>query len=323
MSYILDALKKSDKERQKEKVPDLNTVHFESPAKETKTVWPYYLGVILLVNVVILAIFIGRDEPLEKPGERAQNARQDQLPVVQEEQTVSRSQSEHEASPAMVEKTAALVAPVEQDVVANQQEDFPEPSQNHAADVTTLQGNITVAETGNTAPAEMEEAADLKDPEPVLEEEAVESAIISEDVTEEITSEPDDVIATMDALIAKEAEELEREGFMEEQPEAPVVSKPRQKVDAPAASAPVETEKRAGKPPLHFRQLPVSIRKDLPEIHIDAHVYFKNPASRLASINGKMTREGYLLAPGLKVEEITTDGVVFSFRNYIFHVPVF
>ena len=80
---------------------------------------------------------------------------------------------------------------------------------------------------------------------------------------------------------------------------------------------------RAQREPLHIMQLPSSIQEKLPEFHISAHVYFaKKPASRLASINGKIVREGQKLIPDLKVEEITSDGVIFSYHEYLFHVPI-
>ena len=74
---------------------------------------------------------------------------------------------------------------------------------------------------------------------------------------------------------------------------------------------------------IDMMQLPYSIRKDLPEIHIAAHVYAKQPASRLVSINGHVLREGSSLQPGLKLEEITADGVIFSYEGYHFYVGVF
>jgi hypothetical protein len=40
----------------------------------------------------------------------------------------------------------------------------------------------------------------------------------------------------------------------------------------------------------------------------------------MARINGSMIREGEYLTAGLKLEEITPDGVIFSYQNYRFHV---
>jgi hypothetical protein len=40
----------------------------------------------------------------------------------------------------------------------------------------------------------------------------------------------------------------------------------------------------------------------------------------MARINGQMMREGEYLTAGLKLEKITLDGPVFSYKSYRFHV---
>lgn len=61
MSYILEALKKSDKNRKREEIPDLSSDHsFSSPRLEERKipVWKS-IGVLLLVLIVILVSFWG------------------------------------------------------------------------------------------------------------------------------------------------------------------------------------------------------------------------------------------------------------------------
>ncbi len=60
MSYILDALKKSEKERQKGAVPNIMSQQ-ESPTPEQKkrSLWPYLLVVALLLNTCLLAWWFG------------------------------------------------------------------------------------------------------------------------------------------------------------------------------------------------------------------------------------------------------------------------
>jgi len=43
--------------------------------------------------------------------------------------------------------------------------------------------------------------------------------------------------------------------------------------------------------------------------------YSENPELRFAMVNGKMIREGEFIQPGLKVDEIRTDSVVFNLRG--------
>ncbi|OGW41258.1 MAG: hypothetical protein A2Y97_07105 [Nitrospirae bacterium RBG_13_39_12] len=60
MSYILDALKKSEKERKRGKVPDLLAVQdtlIQKPKK--RLLWPYILLIALLINAGLLAWWLG------------------------------------------------------------------------------------------------------------------------------------------------------------------------------------------------------------------------------------------------------------------------
>ena len=47
----------------------------------------------------------------------------------------------------------------------------------------------------------------------------------------------------------------------------------------------------------------------LPELRLDLHVYAENPAERFVFINMRKLREGEALPEGVRVEQITPDGV--------------
>lgn len=64
--------------------------------------------------------------------------------------------------------------------------------------------------------------------------------------------------------------------------------------------------------------LPLSIRQQLPPLAVAVHAYSGTARERLVSINGRMLREGDLLAPDLRLEQITPEGMVFAFRGYRF-----
>ena len=57
MSYILDALRKSERERSLGAVPDLETVQQERPVVHASR-WPWVVGVLLLINVAIAIAFL-------------------------------------------------------------------------------------------------------------------------------------------------------------------------------------------------------------------------------------------------------------------------
>lgn len=64
--------------------------------------------------------------------------------------------------------------------------------------------------------------------------------------------------------------------------------------------------------------LPLSIQQELPNMTISVHAYSGNPKDRLVGINNRMLREGDFLQPGLGLEQITPDGMIFSYKGYRF-----
>lgn len=85
---------------------------------------------------------------------------------------------------------------------------------------------------------------------------------------------------------------------------------------AAATDAPVRVE--PSDRVIEFSQLPLAVRKGLPEIKISSHLYRKD--SRLVSINGRIMSEGYNMDDGLFLEEITPDGVILRFERHRFLV---
>jgi general secretion pathway protein B len=51
---------------------------------------------------------------------------------------------------------------------------------------------------------------------------------------------------------------------------------------------------------------------------IQLHSYSNKSVNSIVSINSRMMKEGESLAPGLKLEKITPDGVIFSYKGYRF-----
>ena len=62
--------------------------------------------------------------------------------------------------------------------------------------------------------------------------------------------------------------------------------------------------------------LPPSVRQDLPDIVISGHSYSPDPSARLVLINGKTMREGQVITGGLILQQITSDGVILSYKGY-------
>ena len=67
MSYILDALKKSDQERKQGDVPNLQTVHIPVTQEAVSARWPYIVIVLLMLS---LAFVMGLLQPWHKKSEQ-------------------------------------------------------------------------------------------------------------------------------------------------------------------------------------------------------------------------------------------------------------
>ena len=65
-------------------------------------------------------------------------------------------------------------------------------------------------------------------------------------------------------------------------------------------------------------ELPPSIQQEIPAMTIAAHAYSSNPRDRLVNINNRTLREGDYLQPGLGLEQIRPDGMIFSYKGYRF-----
>lgn len=65
-------------------------------------------------------------------------------------------------------------------------------------------------------------------------------------------------------------------------------------------------------------ELPASIRQELPAMQISLHLYSTRPGNSFVSINNQMLQEGATAAPGLVLEQITPEGMVFRYKGYRF-----
>jgi general secretion pathway protein B len=90
----------------------------------------------------------------------------------------------------------------------------------------------------------------------------------------------------------------------------------------PKKTATREKPARTGAAPeqrvMTMAELPVQIQQEIPGMSISVHAYSSQPGNRLVSINDRLLREGMSVAPGLTLEQITPDGMIFSYKGYRF-----
>ncbi len=69
-------------------------------------------------------------------------------------------------------------------------------------------------------------------------------------------------------------------------------------------------------------ELPEDVRRLVPALKLGGLVYSAAPASRMVLVNGDIQREGSTVAPGLTLERIKPKSAVFSLRGQRFEVPL-
>jgi general secretion pathway protein B len=65
-------------------------------------------------------------------------------------------------------------------------------------------------------------------------------------------------------------------------------------------------------------ELPHAIQQEIPAMSISGYAASNIPKERSVGINDRLLQEGEYLAPGLRLEQITEDGLVFSYKKYLF-----
>jgi general secretion pathway protein B len=82
-----------------------------------------------------------------------------------------------------------------------------------------------------------------------------------------------------------------------------------------AAEAPKTAQPEGGRI-VPQRELPEDVRRALPNFKIGGSAYSSDPSSRMLMINGQIFREGDAVAAGLVLKQIRPKGAVFEFRGY-------
>lgn len=85
-------------------------------------------------------------------------------------------------------------------------------------------------------------------------------------------------------------------------------------------AVPMVEQEQAGRVP-HLVELPLSFQKSVPDLTFNSHIYSSSPASRRVMINNTYLRVGDYFE-GLRVDDITEDGVVLSRNGRRFRVGV-
>ena len=86
----------------------------------------------------------------------------------------------------------------------------------------------------------------------------------------------------------------------------------------PEPSTGIDTEPQTDLPLL--KDLPAIVQAEIPNLEYAGHTYSQNPSQRMIIINGKILREGNLIAPNIYLREITWEGLIIESNGTRFRV---
>lgn len=337
MSYILDALKKSEAERQQGKAPGFTTVQpRQSRGAKRRRLWPILLAIALAINAgVILVALRPWEHRAPPPPKPVQEARAPEVLVEPKPSPTQQSprvdMPRRGASAGTPEPPAPQPAVRETEppapgspppaVASRQTTDGPQPAPGPAAS-----GAARRAATQASPPREEVRFASSK---PSRAPRAAESA-------NKGSAAPAPGVATPPKPAPGMPEAREK-------PAAPIPAPPVERAQPPAAAPPVVQDHSARidmKPPgerarqerpassrsegpKELHHMPAVIRDEVPKLTFSFLVYSDRPQERMVTINGKRMREGEEVMSGLRLEEITPEGAILSWKGQRFHKSVF
>ncbi|MBI4687372.1 MAG: general secretion pathway protein GspB [Nitrospirae bacterium] len=105
-----------------------------------------------------------------------------------------------------------------------------------------------------------------------------------------------------------------------QKPAPPAITSPN---NSEAKQSNAAEENQSNNKLLEKDELPLSLQQELPSLSIAGHIYSDNPSSRAANINGQIVREGETMSNGIKLEEITEEGIILSYKGRRFSMRGF
>jgi hypothetical protein len=372
MSYILDALKKSEQMRKGKRSRALLEVSLEEPVTSSKLSrnrgrWTYFLVIILFLSAGIFAL---RLVPRQAVGPSSLAGTEKQLSPGEVKVARSTTVSEapvsepHPADPA-TEKVPGNGPPA----VDGTDHPQPERADPSPQQPTTAPPPLTSVQPGDTretseavgppAPAAAQDHSERKvitgaEPQDAVSNQIIEKKTPSVDrQAPPQTRQTESPKARQKPLSHTPPVDRGRDEFAAGKPEgakAPhepkaaeakrgmktaraqeTTTKTATRVDQPARQAAdsgiisdmkplAELGATPGKPGscVKWHELSSQIRDSIPKMSFSMLIYSKHPDQRWININGSKTREGDEIASGLKLEEITPDGGVFTYQGHRF-----
>jgi len=288
MSYILEALADSEQARQQlAAVPRHSLLAVVGEDMPRRRVWPFALAGALLVNAAVLQLWL---RPA-LPG----NAASIKVPMLPRAVEAPLAAAEPRVAPSA--ESAKPAADVADNVLRETRQPPSQPERGNeprmarlTAPAVALPGTLSVTSANDNTPVPMTI---------VLAPKA--KARSSAGVAAAVAATPAAVPSVAAPVALATA--------------APPAAVPA--VAAPAAVATAAGTAQVGPTPAGGSDLPPALQRELPALSVAGFIRDEGSSS-MVIVNDRLVREGDEVAPGVKLEKISGDSLVFNYRGYRF-----
>lgn len=301
MSYILDALRKSEQERQKNQALNLNYQVLEDGPQQHSNKWLWVAVIFTMVGMLTLSVvwFLRSTPKQEVSKTEAQPKSKEIASVVYKQQAVSGAAEikQHYSGQTLVNAHTDIATDTKSIALleAPQQQVVPVVSGTAIAQAAKAEAHQSPARALLDKPAtETNETHDspaarlLHKPEPVKPQTQVKIAAPEPPAAQqpEIALEP----AQSPSTVALE-------------PSPPPIAMPETKETAP-----------------FLKEMPFEFRRHVPSLNINVFVYTDDPDERFVLINMRKIKPGQQIKDGMLLEQILPDSMLINYKNKSFRI---
>jgi general secretion pathway protein B len=295
VSFILDAIAKSEHDRQQQEVPDARTLALPvSSEPRPRRVLYYLVAVALLLNVIVLAIWMRSDR---SPLNWFSLSQSDAIEQSTEQALVS------DNSP-----TTNQIIPIEAGATVA--------SSKPTVEIENSASKLTAANT--SAPEFIEQTEKTVSTSKSLIEPKGETISEPRDTESDLEGESE---LTPPQHVA-EATSLENTAWVRIEPDTSS-SKIHPGELANQSHGGQDAGEVMPRKISRLSELPADVRRDLPSVDFSGHLYSSNPKLSYVFVNGgRSVFEGQQIVDELFIHKITPTGVIVEFRGYLIDVGV-